>query len=438
MNKNLVTAVLLAMLACGGIVAGTLTGLAKAGQPPAHIWAELAFDGEKYEVVNLLDSPPGETVAAAGPTTKILPDRAFQVRSGELYVGSTGSEDGEHAGIQYFYDGSGNWRSITAPAMASNLPFIWPATNGVNGQLLYVSNATTGQLGLTDETVSTLTGDQGDLITFSATDTRAAIAAAALGNALISQGANTEPIWGKISLTDHIEDILGFANGGFGFATASQGDLFYASAADTPAKLVKSAIVGDVLGNSAASNNPQWRPAEIPRMTNITQSDLAGTTTAATALTFAGEGSATLTVTDQNRVGQVYHIIAAGGLTSDADGGESTILAVKIGGGSGITMATSPVVALGVDADAPWRFDLYAFVLTTGATATVYVTGDYYHTVAAGAVHKDIHTHITAGDALDLTATKDIVVVNDFSGTDAGDHVFLDALYCTGNNQDTD
>lgn len=214
--------------------------------------------------------------------------------------------------------------------------------------------------------------------------------------------------------------------------------LLQLSTAGVKTAVTASAIAGDVMTNSGASNVPTWAPAERPRFTNITQGLLAGDTVAATALTFTGEGSTTLTVTDQNRIGQVYHIIAAGGLTCDADGGEADVIDVRIGGVGGKSIAASTAIALGADTDAPWKFDLWLTIFTGGATATGYCTGSYDHTVAAGTVHKNIHTHITAGDALDLTATKQVVVVNDFAGTDAQDNVTLDMLYCTGNNQDTD
>lgn len=56
----------------------------------------------------------------------------------------------------------------------------------------------------------------GDIIYASAATTLAKLAGVATGNALISGGVTTAPSWGKIGLTTHVSGILGSANGGTG------------------------------------------------------------------------------------------------------------------------------------------------------------------------------------------------------------------------------
>lgn len=60
----------------------------------------------------------------------------------------------------------------------------------------------------------------GDILYASAATTLSRLADVATGNALISGGVNTAPLWGKIGLTTHISGTLAVTNGGTGTATA--------------------------------------------------------------------------------------------------------------------------------------------------------------------------------------------------------------------------
>jgi hypothetical protein len=59
----------------------------------------------------------------------------------------------------------------------------------------------------------------GDIIYADSSTTLARLADVAVGNALISGGAASDPSWGKIGLTTHVDGILPVANGGTGNAT---------------------------------------------------------------------------------------------------------------------------------------------------------------------------------------------------------------------------
>lgn len=98
---------------------------------------------------------------------------------------------------------------------------------------------------------------EGDLLYFDGTGVES-ITAAATGNALISGGLLTEPSWGKIGLTTHVSGTLAVGNGGTGLSTLAQGDLLYASAANTLAALAKNTSATRYLSNTGASNNPAW------------------------------------------------------------------------------------------------------------------------------------------------------------------------------------
>jgi len=56
--------------------------------------------------------------------------------------------------------------------------------------------------------------DVGDLLYANTTTTLAKLPDVATGNALISGGVNTAPLWGKIGLTTHVSGVLPIANGG--------------------------------------------------------------------------------------------------------------------------------------------------------------------------------------------------------------------------------
>ena len=77
---------------------------------------------------------------------------------------------------------------------------------------------TSGGTGLTSYTT-------GDIIYASATNTLAALADVATGNALISGGVGVAPLWGKIGLTTHVDGTLPVANGGTGQTTYTDGQL---------------------------------------------------------------------------------------------------------------------------------------------------------------------------------------------------------------------
>jgi hypothetical protein len=110
----------------------------------------------------------------------------------------------------------------------------------------------------------------GDLLYASAATTLSRLADVATGNALISGGATTAPSWGKIGLTTHVSGVLPEANGGTNQSTYAQGDLLYASAANTLAKLVKDTNATRYLSNTGTSNAPVWAQVNIANGLTIT------------------------------------------------------------------------------------------------------------------------------------------------------------------------
>lgn len=103
----------------------------------------------------------------------------------------------------------------------------------------------------------------GDLLYATGPSTLAGLHDIATGNALLSGGVNTAPSYGKVGLATHVSGILPEANGGTNQSTYAQGDLIYASALNTLAKLAKDANATRYLSNTGASNAPAWAQVNL-------------------------------------------------------------------------------------------------------------------------------------------------------------------------------
>lgn len=97
----------------------------------------------------------------------------------------------------------------------------------------------------------------GDILYASATTTLARLADIAVGNALISGGVGVAPSWGKITLTSHVSGVLPVANGGTNISSYVVGDLLYASGATTLSKLPDVAT-GNALISGGVTTAPAW------------------------------------------------------------------------------------------------------------------------------------------------------------------------------------
>jgi hypothetical protein len=169
-------------------------------------------------------------------------------------------------------DASGNVIALGTPASATltNATGL-PLTTGVTGTLPIANGGTN----LTTYTT-------GDIVYASATNTLNKLADVAIGNALISGGVGVAPSYGKIGLTTHVSGTLPIANGGTGttsttfanlttnvtgtlpvanggtnLTTYTQGDIVYASAANTLGKLADVAT-GNSLISGGVGGDPSW------------------------------------------------------------------------------------------------------------------------------------------------------------------------------------
>lgn len=116
--------------------------------------------------------------------------------------------------------------------------------------------------------VGTGTGLNGGPITTTGTVSLAntAVVAGIYGSASVipvqtidAQGRTTAAVNTAISITDaNLSAPVGVTKGGTGLTAATQGDILYASAANTLSALAKSASATRYLSNTGATNNPAW------------------------------------------------------------------------------------------------------------------------------------------------------------------------------------
>lgn len=133
-------------------------------------------------------------------------------------------------------------------------------TNGVTGTL----PAANGGTGLASYAI-------GDILYASGATTLASLADVSAGSYLRSGGVTTAPVWSTVKLPN----------------TATQGDLWYASASNTMSALAKNTSATRYVSNTGSSNNPAWA-----------QVDLSNGVTGTLSATNGGTGTATVTTGD--------------------------------------------------------------------------------------------------------------------------------------------
>jgi len=145
------------------------------------------------------------------------------------------------------------------PAQTSNANK-YLQTNGTDTSWDAISLSTsdiTGTLGVANGGTGQSSYAIGDLLYADATTTLAKLADVATGNALISGGVSTAPSWGKIGLTTHVSGTLPVSNGGTGQTTAlTQYGVIYGSTTTAMATTLAGTSTQVLHGN--ATGAPTW------------------------------------------------------------------------------------------------------------------------------------------------------------------------------------
>lgn len=316
------------------------------------------------------------SVALSVPATSIFGVTGSPVTgSGTLGLTTTGTS----GGIPYFSSTSA--LSSSALLAANQLVLgggaaTTPATLGSLGTtttLLHGNAAgapTFGAVSLTADVSGTLpvanggtaltSGTSGGVLAYTAAGTLASSAALAANQLVLGGGAGAvpatigslgttttllhgnaagAPTFGAVSLTADVSGVLPEANGGTNQSTYTQGDILYASAANTLSKLAKNTTATRYLSNTGSSNNPAWAQVDVT-------SGITGTTPVANGGTGLTSGTS----------GGVLAYTASGTLASSA---ALTASAIVLGGGAGAaptvlgSLGTTTTVLHGNAAGAP-------------------------------------------------------------------------------------
>jgi hypothetical protein len=195
--------------------------------------------------------------------------------------------------------GAPTWGAIPTTAAVTSFQ------TSLNG--LTPSTATTGVVTLAGTLGPTSGGTglsaytTGDIIYASATNTLAALADVATGNALISGGVGVAPSWGKIGLTTHVSGTLPVANGGTGQTTYTDGQLLIGNSTGntlTKASLTAGtgisitpgsgsiSIASTVTAGLTITNDTTTATALYPTFTSATSGSITGASVTSTKLTF--------------------------------------------------------------------------------------------------------------------------------------------------------
>ncbi|NBX86943.1 MAG: hypothetical protein EBQ97_00275 [Bacteroidetes bacterium] len=122
---------------------------------------------------------------------------------------------------------------------------------------------TAGQLDATDGLVGAVPAANGgtglasytigDILYASASTTLAKLADVATGNALISGGVGVAPSWGKIALTTHVSGTLAIGNGGTGTTSYGTNNLVIASGTSAFTGLAPGSTIGAIVRSTGST-----------------------------------------------------------------------------------------------------------------------------------------------------------------------------------------
>jgi hypothetical protein len=215
-----------------------------------------------YSLYNIVGSGAGIVPVASGGTgLSTIPT------NGQLLIGN---------GTGYTLNTLGTGAGISVTNGAGTITLantgVLSFSGGTTG--LTPATATTGAVTLAGTLIAVNGGTGfgsyavGDLLYANTTTTLAKLPDVATGNALISGGALTAPLWGKIGLTTHVSGVLPIANGGTnGSATPTSFGVAYGTG--TTYAFTAAGTTGQVL-TATTGGAPTWAsPATSGTVTSV-------------------------------------------------------------------------------------------------------------------------------------------------------------------------
>lgn len=199
----------------------------------------------------------------------------------------------------------------------------------------------------------------------------------------------------------------------FGLSTVAQGDMLYASATDTLAKLAKSTRPGVAIRNTGTSNNPAYGPIRqlVYSATAASNSHTGVTAAETTVMPTADEGTGDTDLSPWLLTGAVLDWTVDVPLTGDADGNETLTVNVYIG-----SQLVGTSGAINDDGTDELHLEGRIKIRAGGATGTGFYSYQVSHNTAFLSMDE------ASISSTDFTATTPFVVKLDWGGTtDAAD-----------------
>lgn len=227
----------------------------------------------------------GNTIDAVGTTNRITVN-ANDIDISASYVGqasittlgtiTTGVWTGTAIAAANGGTGQAGGYAVGDILYASGATALSKLADVATGNALISGGVTTaplwGKIGLTTHVSGTLPATSGgtdnavyavgDLLYASTTTALSRLADVATTNVLISGGVGVAPSWGKVALATAVSGVLGSANGGTDNSSYAVGDLLYASGATTLSKLADVAV-GNVIISGGVTTAPSYGKVQL-------------------------------------------------------------------------------------------------------------------------------------------------------------------------------
>jgi hypothetical protein len=342
-----------------------------------RVMVRLQTNGAENGVYTVTDVGSGATnwvLTRATDSNQVNPASTDGLGTGDYYFTREGTLN---AGDSHVLTTEPNtmiigYTPLTYTQFSGGVVYTGTAPINVTGQVISL----TGTVAATSGGTGTATVTTGDLLYGSATNTWSKLAAGAGYKSLTMNAGGTLPEWNAVALDQSgaVSGALGATNGGTAQSSYATGDILYASAANTLAKLAGNITTTKKYliqtGSGAASAAPSWGTVDGADITgNISGSagSVANALTLGTYLTgtsFNGSAAVTATV-DATSANTASKVVARDG---SGDFSAGTITATLSGAATSATTATN--LAGGAANQIPYQTAAGTTAFATAASGT--------------------------------------------------------------------